>query len=240
MLSRSTTTIKKNINEQVFNNDDIQSVNPEDLEKHKSLVQKKLESSDSSESENDIILDSEQQEALIEKLETKKHRLKVEYRTEADKSRKVQLKEQYEEVTRLLASVKECDAWDKVYKNKQRNDALMTEFKARYKRLPKTDFNKIIDLTAPKGERKPDISTDIWNKSKTVVFKGKTYREAPLEKKKKFQHKMQLRPMPKEFRDDLQKRQEKNCQAYHIRNADPNALKSKKYDPFNYQGLSSW
>lgn len=216
--------------------EDPQEISKQDVDKKIETIQRQVE-----DNEDGIILDSEQQEALIDQLETRKFKLKSQFKVECSKEKKKELKKQYEETSRLLASVKECDAWDKVYKNKKKNEALNQELAKKFKKLAKDDFKKIIDLTAPKDERTPDISTElIWHKSKTVVFNGKTYREAAPEKRDKFQMKMKLKPMPKEFKEDMDRRMDSNCQALHIRSTKPDELKAKKYDPFNYNGLSKF
>ena len=104
--------------------------------------------------------------------------------------------------------------------------------------LAMTDFRKIIDLTAPKEEREPDISTEmIWRRSKEEVFKGKTYRTAPDEKQGKFREKMSLKPMPASIRDKISEHVDKNVNSFHIRTTNSAAMSYQKYDPFTYKGL---
>lgn len=185
-----------------------------------------------------MTLSSEQKEYLIDQLESKKFKIKKQYHEASDSNIKQKLKGEYEEIRRLLANVKECDAWDKINKNKTDSKQLRDEFKKRYKRLAINDFNKIIDLTAPKEDRKPDISTEqIWHRSKNVVFKGKTYRQASDDKIKKFNNKMKLKSMPSGLKKDINKRLDGNLNAYHLHNTNNAAVTQyHRYDPFNYQG----
>jgi len=185
-----------------------------------------------------MTLNEEQKEALMDKLEDKKYHLKMQYKKATSDTQKKEVKKEYEEVSRLLANVKECDAWDRINHNKKDNKKLRAEFKKKYKRLRINDFQKIIDLTAPKKDRKPDESTErIWHRSKEVIFKGKKYRKAPQEKQDKFKKKMALKPLPKNIKKDMSKRKEGNINAYHLHSNNPQAIHGyQRYDPLNYRG----
>jgi len=181
-------------------------------------------------------LTAEQKEALIEKMETKKHKIKTEYRETNDQ----ELKRQYYEVCDLLAKIKECDAIDKMQDNIKDGTQLQSEFRQKFKELAVTDFNRIIDLTASKGERKPDISTEAWLKGRTVVFKDKVYRPPPEEKLERFRQKMQLKPMPSDMRRHMEASMDGNLKAAGIRKHNPDALKCKQYDPMEFTGLQTF
>jgi hypothetical protein len=189
-----------------------------------------------------VTLSPEQKEDLIDKLETKKHKLKKLYKqavSQNDDQAVRILKVQLKEVGRLLATVKECDAVDKAMKNKDDADKLSKDFKNKYKKLAICDFNKIIDLTAPKEDRKPDISTEqIWHRSKDVIFKNKTYRKAPSDKTDKFKNKMALKSMPKHLMKDLQQRTTNNTNVINIHNNHRNKLDYRQYDPLTFNGLN--
>jgi hypothetical protein len=183
-----------------------------------------------------MALTAEQKEALIEKMETRKHKIKTEYRETNDP----ELKRQYHEVCELLARVKECDAIDKMQDNIQDGTKLASDFRKKYKELAVTDFNRIIDLTASKAERKPDITTETWQKGRTVVFKDKVYRPPPQEKLEKFQQKMTLKPMPTELKRNMESNMEGNLRAANIRKHQPELIKYKHYDPMDFQGLNAY
>jgi hypothetical protein len=181
-------------------------------------------------------LTHEQKEALIEKMETKKYKLKQSYR----ETRDPELEQQYREVKELLARLKECDAVDKIKENITAGSAITSEFRKRIKQLAVSDFNRIIDLTGSKEGRKPDIATETWLKGRTVVFKDKGYRPPPEEKVERFTQKMQLKPMPSDIKKMLESSISGNLQAAGVKQYNPEAVKYKKYDPLEYQGLSTY
>lgn len=195
-------------------------------------------------SNNDVILNTEQQEALIDSLETKKYKLKQRYRKTdpSETELKERLQKEYDEIKRLLSSVKQCDAWDKVYKNQKSSKELRDKFKSKYKQLPKEDFVKIIDLTAPKEERKPEESTEkIWRQSKQHVFKGKTYRPPPADKFKRFKQKMRPRKMPSQFQERIEQSLNGNLRNITHKQTKPSeALGYVKYDPLNFKGMQHY
>jgi hypothetical protein len=187
-------------------------------------------------------LTAEQKDGIIDKLETKKHKLKKAYKNALSLNNTEEidaLKEPLKEINRLLAEVKLCDAVDKVQKNKDETDKISNDFLKKHKKLAKSDFKKIIDLTAPKEDRKPDISTEqIWYRSKDVIFKNKTYRDAPEEKLQKFENKMKLKKMPKYLKKDLQDRTDNNTKAINIHHNHGEKLKYRQYDPLSFNGLN--
>ena len=183
-----------------------------------------------------ISLSQEQKEELIEKLETKKFNLKKEYQESANATTKAE----YREVSELLAKLKETDAVEKVQINILDIDKVSSQFRQTTKELAVTDFNRIIDLTGSKDGRKPDIATETWHRSKTVVFKDKVYRPAPEEKKEKFLSKMQLKPMPSELKKSLDKRIDGTLTVLKMHETDAKVKEYKKYDPFNYDGLTEY
>ena len=189
-----------------------------------------------------IDLTSEQKEELIDKLETKKFNLKTLYKkTLLQNENTDSLTFQIKEVKDLLAKIKECDAITKIDTNIKNSNQVQEDFKKNNKRLAVSEFNKIIDLTAPKEERGADISTEqIWNRSKTVIFKNKTYRPPPEEKLERFKNKMKLKTMPKSYKADIQHRTEQNTAVINIRQNNKEMTNYRIYDPLNYSGLNSY
>ena len=183
-----------------------------------------------------MALTAEQKEALIEKMETKKHKIKVEYR----ETNNQELKREYNEVCALLARVKECDAIDKMQVNISDGQQLTSEFKRKFKQLAVTDFNRIIDLTGSREGRKPDITTETWFKGRTVVFKDKVYRPPPDEKLEKFKQKMQLKPLPSDLRKTIDSNLNGNLEAANIRKNKPDLIKYKQYNPMEFSGLTTY
>jgi hypothetical protein len=186
--------------------------------------------------EQAMSLTHEQKEDLIEKMETKKYKLKMAYR----ESRDPEIERQYREVKELLAKVKECDAVDRMKENITAGSTLASEFKKKIKQLAVSDFNRIIDLTGSKEGRKPDIATETWLKGRTVVFKDKGYRPPPEDKVERFTQKMQLKQMPSDIKKMLDQSISGNLQAAGVKQYNPDALKYKKYNPLEFQGLSAF
>lgn len=178
-------------------------------------------------------LTSAQKDDLIEKMETRKHKLKLSYREVRDP----ETKRQFAEVCELLAKVKECDAIDKIQTNITNNAQLTQEFRRKFKQLAVTDFNRIIDLTGSKEGRKPDITTETWLKGRTVVFKDKVYRPPPEDKLEKFKQKMSLKPMPSDLKKKIDATIQGNLETAVVRSK-PDALKCEKYNPLDFKGLT--
>lgn len=179
-----------------------------------------------------ISLTPEQKEELIEKLETQKYELKSSATVQPDK---------LAEVNRLLATIKACDAVAKVEHTIRQSEILDKEFKGKYQSLAISDFRKIIDLTAPKEEREPDISTEmIWKRSKEEIFKNKTYRPPPSDKLEKFRQKMALKSMPSALKQTITEHVDNNVSSLHIRQNHSQLLQYQKYDPLSYNGLNNY
>jgi hypothetical protein len=180
-------------------------------------------------------LTSAQKDDLIEKMETRKHKLKLAYREAKDP----EIKRQFAEVCELLAKVKECDAVDKMQSNISDNTKLTAEFRKKYKQLAVSDFNRIIDLTGSKEGRKPDETTETWLKGRTVVFKDKVYRPPPEDKLEKFRQKMCLKPMPSDIKKRIDSSIQGNMETVSVRSR-PEALKYKTYNPLEFSGLTPY
>jgi hypothetical protein len=180
-------------------------------------------------------LTAAQKDDLIEKMETRKHKLKLAYRDAHDPD----IKRQYGEVCELLAKVKECDAVDKMQNNITDSSKLTQEFRRKYKQLAVSDFNRIIDLTGSKEGRKPDIATETWLKGRTVVFKDKVYRPPPEDKFEKFKQKMCLKAMPSDIKKTIDKTVQGNLEAVEAHRR-PDTIKYKHYNPLDFNGLSTY
>lgn len=180
-------------------------------------------------------LTAAQKDDLIEKMETRKHKLKLAYRDAHDPD----IKRQYGEVCELLAKVKECDAVDKMQNNITDSSKLTQEFRRKFKQLAVSDFNRIIDLTGSKEGRKPDIATETWLKGRTVVFKDKVYRPPPEDKLEKFKQKMCLKAMPSDIKKTIDKTVQGNLEAVEAHRR-PDTIKYKHYNPLDFNGLSTY
>ncbi len=181
-------------------------------------------------------LTAAQKDDLIEKMETRKHKLKLAYREAHDPD----IKRQYGEVCELLAKVKECDAVDKMQNNITDSSKLTQEFRRKFKQLAVSDFNRIIDLTGSKDGRKPDIATETWLKGRTVVFKDKVYRPPPEDKLERFKQKMCLKPMPSEIKKTIDKTMLGNLEAVEAHRSRPDMIKYKQYNPLEFNGLTTY
>lgn len=189
-------------------------------------------------------LTAAQKDDLIDKLETRKYNLKKAYKkalNDNNTSEVNECKDQLKEVCRLLAEVKECDAVDKVNQSKADIKSVDIEFQKRHKRLAVSDFNKIINLTAPKEDRKPDISTvEIWKRSKDVIFKNKVYRPPPADKLELFNNKMKLKKMPDTLKKDMRERTDDAAKIINIHKNHADKLKYRNYDPLSFNGLNHY
>ena len=184
-----------------------------------------------------MMLCKEEKYSLMEQLEDRKHALKSAYKNSKDPHKKKNIKKEYEDASRLLSVVKECDVMEKVNLNKKDCQKIRDDFKKKFKKLKITDFQKIIDLTGSKEDIKPDESTSLWDRSKKVVFKTKKYRDPSQEKFDKFKKKMQLKPMPKNIRKTINNQRDGNLNAVHYHNNMGSELHGySKYDPFNNKG----
>ena len=190
---------------------------------------------DSDSTDKVMSLTAAQKGDLIEKMETRKHKLKLAYR----EARDPEIKRQFAEVCELLAKVKECDAIDKMQTNITDNTQLTQEFRRKVKQLAVTDFNRIIDLTGSKDGRKPDVTTETWLKGRTVVFKDKVYRPPPEDKLEKFKQKMCLKPMPSDLKKKIDTTVQGNLETAAVRSK-PEALKYKTYNPLEFSGLTPY
>ena len=188
-----------------------------------------------------VTLSQEELEEQIDNLELRKYKLKKQYRTIKDEGKEDKaLKAQLKEVCRLLGKFKRIDIGRGVDENVRDKKRIENEFKRKEKKykLPLSDFKKVIDLTAPKEEREPEESTErIWHRSKSVVFKNKTYRPAKPEKLEKFKKKMKLKTMSPRMKKKLDKQKDGNLNSINLHHNNSQILNYQQYDPTNFKGL---
>lgn len=179
-----------------------------------------------------IQLSDEQADDLIDKLETKRYEL-----TKAGKSDSADMTE----VNRLLSEIKKTDASTKVVNNLSNKSLVESEFKKSKKEMLLRDFQKIIDLTAPKEEREPDVTTTIW-KTQRELSKGRTYKSAEAERIENFQKKMKHKRMPEQLEQAIDNLITDNLTGIALREKNADHFKYKKYDPFKHEqnGLSAY
>jgi hypothetical protein len=177
-----------------------------------------------------VTLSDEQTEDLIEKLETKKYELIRKGATDTDDMR---------EVVRLLSEIKKTDVSVRIDNNVTHKSHIETEFKQTKKEMLITDFQKIIDLTAPKEEREPDVTTTIW-KTQKEVGKSRNYKSAEEERIANFQKKMKHKKMPEQLEQAINNVITDNLTGVALREKNQDVFKYKKYDPFQHEqnGLS--
>lgn len=188
-------------------------------------------------SKNYISLTSDQKEDLLDKLETRRYKLRKILDDCKSSSERKKVQEQIDEIKELLAKVKCCDINDKTRKNLKHKEQLSAEFKTKHKKLELSVFQRIIDLTASKEEREPDISTTMWQKQREIGMK-KSYRHAPKDKRDKFEEKMQLKPLPDRMKKDLKDRIKNNITKFGAHEYHQKIFAYGKYDPHNYNGLT--
>lgn len=179
-----------------------------------------------------IELSDEQADDLIDKLETKRYEL-----SKAGKGDSPDMAE----VVRLLSEVKKTDVTTKIGQNLNHKSAVETEFKQSKKEMLLRDFQKIIDLTAPKEEREPDVTTTIW-KTQRELGKDRTYKSAEAERIANFQKKMKHKRMPEQLEQAIDNLITDNLTGIALRDKNADHFKYKKYDPFQHEqnGLSPY
>lgn len=173
-------------------------------------------------------LSHDEKEDFIEKLESKKFELKDHDDQHPDKK----------EVLELLSTLKQIDVSNKVDTDKTLRNQLEENFRVEKKQLKLSEFNRIVDLTAPKNERTPDITTAIWKQhQKTKGQDTACRKDVDAEHLRKFQKKMQRKPMTKEMVSDLHGRQKDICVKYDTHKQGLTQTVGK-YDAKTYTGLS--
>lgn len=173
-----------------------------------------------------VTLSQEQKEELLDKLETKKYELEQERRYKPDVSQ-----QDYDDVKRLIALLKTCTNQERISINVTNKKQIESNF---VRTITSNEFARIIDLTAPKAEREPDINTSIWDKSKNAVFKNSKYSQATDDKLKKFQDRLRPKPMPSQLQEDLKSKIDQNLLST------KNSAGYGVYDPFTHKGINAF
>lgn len=174
-------------------------------------------------------------EELIDKLETVKHELRKRIsQCKGDPK----LLEEYQRVMRVLCDVKEKDLNNKIDTNKAERTIIIQKFKKKNKKLSTHEFERIINLTAPKEERKPEPGMVIWKHSKDITFKDNRYRRADSEKVHKFKKNNRLKKLPSDMKKQMKDSFKGNLQNFHIRKNHSNLMNYQKYNPLDYKGLN--
>ena len=172
-------------------------------------------------------LTAEQKEDLIDKLETKKYEYKDRAATDTE----------LQEVLNLLSTLKQTDVSIKVDQNLTCRVEMDADFRAKKTQLKLAEFNRIVDLTAPKGEREPDVTTGLWRAGKTASPSDRAYRkDVDAERLRKFQKKMLRKQMTPEMVTELNGRQKDILTKYDVHNKGLTGV--GKYNPQTYNGLS--
>jgi hypothetical protein len=170
-------------------------------------------------------LSQEEKEDLIDKLETKKY--------EYSKS-----KTDATEIEKLLSTLKTQDVNLKIDADKLNRNALEQNFRREKTVLRLSDFNRIVDLTAPKAERAPDITTTLWKQQKSSTQDRAYRKDYDGESVRKFRAKMLCKPMTPQMKQELKTRQDNNVLKLDIHANRKELVAVKQYDPLTYTGLT--
>ena len=184
-------------------------------------------------------MNEEEREEYLDKLETLKHKITKKLDRQANQAERSQLEKELREVKDLLSKLKKTDVDKRVENTTDKRTKIDKEFKKSKHALEMRDFRRIVDLTAPKEEREPDVNTTIWKQAKHV-FKDSKYREMSDEQARKFEKRMQnlVKPMPKEMAREIRDRGKDNIKKISISKHHPELLKYKTYDPATFDGLA--
>ena len=173
-------------------------------------------------------------EQLIYELETLRYKLKN--KMESDPYNNVIMK-YYNNVALIICDVKEKDIGKKVEINEQEKQKLIDSFKQKFKKMEQKHFARVVDLTAPKKDRKPEEGFMIWNKTKKVIYKDDTYKKPTNSISRQFNKFNVQKSMEDSLVKQLDERVDKNLHKYNIVSKHPNILKYQKYNPMTYEGL---
>ncbi len=173
-------------------------------------------------------------EQLIYQLETLRYKLRN--KLEADPYNNTIIK-YYNNVALIICDVKEKDIGNKVEINEQEKQKIIDSFKQKFKKMEEKQFARVVDLTAPKEERKPEVGFTIWDKSKKVIYKDKDYKKPTNMVSRKFNKFNIQKSMDDTMVKQLDERLEKNLHKYNIIEQYPQVLKYQTYNPMTYDGV---
>lgn len=176
-------------------------------------------------------------EQLIYELETLRHKLQGKLEVKEGNEVDPNISRFYNNVVIILCDVKARDIGNKVEVNKNEKDQIIASFKKKFKKMEDNKFAGAVDLTAPRSERKPEVGVQIWNRSKNVVFKDNTYREANNARARKFRKYNIQKSMDESLVNKLNNKLVNNLNKYNIVKNYPDKLGYKKYNPLTYTGV---
>ena len=176
-------------------------------------------------------------EQLIYELETLRHKLQG--KLEVTDGMKVDpaISRFYNNVVVILCDVKAKDIGKKVEINETEKNKIIASFKKKFKKMEQNKFSRVVDLTAPKSERKPEIGVQIWKNSKDVVFNDNTYRKPTNARARKFKKFNVQKSMDESLVDNLNNKLLHNLNKYDIVKNHSEKLNYQKYNPFTYTGV---
>ena len=178
-------------------------------------------------------------EDMIEKLENQQYTLRKSIKRSKHKRENAdKLLHTLKITEKILSDLRRADLEEKANYNIAHKKSLRKEFKKTHVKLKRKDFDKIVDLTAPKKERKPEVGVKLWRTSKDVVFKDGKYTN--LGKKKTDQFRAKLKPpvMADEWRNKIEDNQKDVYMKANVVFNRPDMLAYHRYNPLTYQGLS--
>ena len=173
-------------------------------------------------------------EQLIYELETLRHKLQGKLEINTNDSN---ISMFYNNVVAILCDVKAKDIGKKVEVNESEKSQIIASFKKKFKKMEEKKFAGVVDLTAPKSERKPEVGVRIWRKSKDVTFKDNTYRKANNALTRKFRKYNVQKSMDDSLVNKLNNKLAHNLNKYNIVKNHPDKLGYKKYNPLTYTGV---
>jgi hypothetical protein len=100
------------------------------------------------------------------------------------------------------------------------------------------EFDRIIDLTAPKEQREPEPGVALWKYAKEVKYKDAKYHRPSREKEKQFSKAHALKKMPSTIKQKLDDNYAGNLQSLGIRKYHGDLLQYQKYNPLEHRGLN--
>lgn len=173
-------------------------------------------------------------EDLIEKLETIKYELKKRISKCRDDEK---ILGEYKKVLDALSHIKEEDLEQKIMKNRADQTIIIEKFKKTKKKISDKEFERIIDLTAPKEERTPEPGYIIWDYSKNTKYKDAVYHKPNSERRQKFNKANIQKKIPSAMKEKITESLNGNLHSANIHKNHKDILQCKQYNPFEYKGL---
>lgn len=187
-----------------------------------------------------VSLDGAERENLIEKLETYKYKVGKKLKKNKKHGKNTEkYQKQLKVIVKLLNDVKHADNELKFAHNKEERRKIIHDFRKKFKKLKQEEFEKTVDLTAPKEEREPEPSYVLWDKSKKTVFADNSYKEQDARKTKKVLAQITKKSrMDDDMINKIERNKDNNFNKINVNMNHQNLLAYRKYDPFTYHGLT--